>query len=224
LLKAEATAQVGAGYWIPSEPSGSLYAGELLSNVEVLSAVASTLGNPEIEVAQITYAYALIVSQDCDLAWDSRARDFLQQPPPAASGAVRTAWNEQERKLRSKLLDSVLLCVADEPHTVHASSTLNKNEWQKARSNQYERYHVVRQAEAEEESEGRGFPELALDFKRYFALSAEEVAARVGLKIGAPGRAVRRARLGTPFREDVLSRFYNYQARVALPDEDRPPA
>lgn len=117
-------------------------------------------------------------------------------------------------------MDSVLLCVADEPQTVRESSTLNKNEWQKARSNQYERYHLLRPGAAEEDCEARGFPEL--DFKRYFALSPEEAAARVTRAIGAPGRAARRARLGTPYREDVLSRFFNYQARVALPDEGRP--
>jgi hypothetical protein len=213
---------VADDYWILSDPSGSLYAGELLSDVEVLSAVAATLGQAEVEVTQITYAYALIVSQDCDLEWDYQAREFLQDPPPAASGPARSAWNEQEHKFRSKVMDSVLLCVADEPPTVHASSTLNKNEWHKARSNQYERYHLLRPAQSEADREGRGFPELALDFKRYFALSAEEAAARVSLAIGAPGRALRRARLGTPYREDVISRFYNYQARVPLPDEGRP--
>ena len=213
-----------ADYWIPSEPGGSLYAGELLSDVEVLSAVPSTLGQQEVGVSQITYPYAMVVSQDCDLAWDNSARDFLRDPPPAASGAARSAWNEQERKFRSKLMDSVLFCVADEPHAVHASSTLNKNEWQKARSNQYERYHLLRHADADEDGDGLGFPELALDFKRYFALSVEEVAARIVLEIGEPGRASRRARLGMPFREDAMSRFYNYQARVALPDEGRPPA
>ncbi|HSW41046.1 MAG TPA: hypothetical protein VLM76_00865 [Patescibacteria group bacterium] len=213
---------MGAGYWIPSGASGSLYAGELLSDVEVLSAVASTLGDAEVGVTQVTYSYALIVSQDCDLAWDHEAREFLRQPPPAASGPARTTWNEQLHMFRSKLMDSVLLCVADEPQVVRAASTLNKNEWQKARSNQYERYHQLRRAEVDEDVQGGGFPELTLDFKRFFALSAEEVAARVGLGIGEPGRASRRARLGTPYREDVLSRFYGYQARVALPDEDRP--
>ena len=119
---------MGADYWTPSEPGTSLYAGELLSDVEVLSAVASTLGAEEVGVTQVTYSYALVVSQDCDLAWDHRARAFFRQPPPAASGQARIAWNEQERKLRSKVMDSVLLCVADEPPLVHASSTLNKNE------------------------------------------------------------------------------------------------
>lgn len=215
---------MGVEYWIPSAPNSSLYAGELLSGLEVLSAIPSTLANPEVAVSQITYPYAMVVSQDCDLAWDDRAREFLKAPPPAASGQARSEWNEEERKFRSKLMDSVLFCVADEPDVVRAVSTLNKNEWQKARSNQFQRYHLLRSAEAELDGQREGFPELALDFKRYFALSTEELAARVVLAVGEAGRTSRRARLATPFREDVIARFYNYQARVALPDEDRPPA
>lgn len=67
------------------------------------SAVALTLRGADIEVTQVTYPYALIVSQDCDLDWDYRARAFLRDPAPAAAGAARSTWNEQERTFRSKL-------------------------------------------------------------------------------------------------------------------------
>jgi hypothetical protein len=201
-----------------------LYAGELLSDLEVLSAVPSSLASATVQVKQVAYPYALVVSEDCDLAWDDSARQFLSVPPPASSGPGRVTWNEKEHVFKSKLMETVLLCVADVPERVRATSTLNKNEWQKARSNQFERYHLLRAATPDEDLENQGFVELALDFKRFFALSPDEIVGRITLGVGVPGRATRRGRLDTPFREDVLTRFYNYQARVALPDEDRPEA
>jgi hypothetical protein len=195
---------------------------EVLSEVERIFLRAGAIGQatPELEVR--TYPYVVVISQDCDLEWDHDARQRIanagQQP---ASGHAAQDWAVADKNARNKLLDGVLLCVADEEDVVHDASVFNTKEWRGAMGNQTIRYHKLRECSPDADLEGSGFPPLVMDFKRFLTLPSDELLARTELAAGAPGRATRRSVLVSPFLEDVVSRFYNYQSRVALPDEGR---
>jgi hypothetical protein len=164
-----------------------------------------------------------VVSQDCDLEYDGVARGQIDAAGPApVRGSERLDWDEANRAARVKLLDGILVCVAGEVQAVHDASGLRTKQWQFVESNQHERYHTLRPGAPTVDLDGKGFPSLVLDFKRYFTVPPDELRSRVGLTGDAPGRARRRSVLVSPFLEDVASRFYRFQARIALPDENRP--
>jgi hypothetical protein len=195
---------------------------EVLSEVERAYLHLGSIGQENPEVLVTTYPYLVAISQDCDLEWDHDARDRIAnagvQP---ATGQAAQDWATADKNARNKLIDGVLLCVADEEAVVRAASVMNTREWRAATENQTLRYHMLRPCPPNSDLEGTGFPSLVLDFKRFLTLPADELSARCSLAAGSPGRAARRAVLVSPFLEDVVSRFFNYQSRVALPDEGR---
>jgi hypothetical protein len=64
----------------------------------------------------------------------------------------------------------------------------------------------------DEDVMGEGLPELGIDFKRYFTISAAEVYIRLD-----SNEIQRRCRLVSPYLEHFSTRFAYYQFRVALP-------
>ena len=214
----------GVPYWYASDPGTPLRQCEMLSDVEHVTVALADIGKPdEIGVVPTVYPYALILSQDCDMEWDQKNRRALANAtePPSRSDA-REAWDAANRKLRAKLMAGVLFCAAEDEATVKAAAAQVGQPWKFAMSNQHERFHLLRGSESSTDAQGTGFPPLVLDFKRFFTLPADELAARVVLADGASGRATRRAFLASPFLEEVSARFYTYQSRVAVPDEARP--
>lgn len=212
-----------ASYWRPSSPGGPLEACELLAEVEQFTIDPGDVGRDDPNLIKTTYPFAMVLSQDCDLEWDAVARrQIAEAGTPPAIGQERKDWDQADRVARTKLIDGVLLCVADPEEVVRVPSLLPTKIWQFASSNQHERYHFLRVCPGESDLQGEGIPALVLDFKRFFTLPAEELAIRASLAPEAPGRVLRRAVLVSPYLEDVASRFFAYQSRVALPDEARP--
>ena len=209
-------------YWIASEP-GPFRQCELLSNVRAIRPLVAAIdASAEDEIEVVTYPWALIMSQDCDLEWDSHARSALDDAGSAPShGEARKAWNELVVRERSRLLEEVLMCVASDEGVVRESSGINRDRWTFARSNQHERFHFLRDCGPADDAAKNGFGVLVVDFKRYFATPAGFVASQEAADHTAGFGFQRRAVLQSPFLEDVASRFYNYQARVALPDFGR---
>jgi hypothetical protein len=58
-----------------SLPDGPLRQGEILSNVIQLKLDLSTIDDEDKRFDPIVHPYAVIVSQDCDLDWDFKARE-----------------------------------------------------------------------------------------------------------------------------------------------------
>lgn len=213
----------GAEYWRRVEPESPIGECELLSELNRVTIEAADVGLQEPRLGRDTYAYVMVVTQACDLEFDGVARRQIEAAGPAPlRGQERIDWDAANRSARGKLLEGILVCVADEVEVVHDASGLRTKQWQFVESNQRERYHSLRPGTPEVDHEGKGFPALVLDFKRYFTVPPEELGGRVALTGDAPGRARRRAVLVSPFLEDVASRFFRFQARVALPDEQRP--
>jgi hypothetical protein len=132
----------------------------------------------------------IIVTQDCDLEQDFRAR------------------NEQVRQ--DKLLPNVLLCIAQESSTVQVAGS---NVWKRLRQNKDERYQFLERVPPELDALRQGIPELVVDFKQYFTLPTDELYERV------MSQAKRRCRLINEYLAHFASRFSYFQSRVALPEE-----
>ena len=81
------------------------------------------------------------------------------------------------------------------------------------RQNKDERYQYLRVVQPEQDALGEGFPGLLLDFKRYFTLSTGDLYNQVQTT------AKRRAVLSPSYLEHLSTRFFYFQARVALPQD-----
>jgi hypothetical protein len=91
---------------------------------------------------------------------------------------------------------------------------INSEKWKRVRQNNEERFHFLQFAPAYEEALEQGLPELIIDFKRYFSLPTSEIYANFLSKVK---KAKRRSRLLTPYLEQLATRFYYFQARIATP-------
>lgn len=146
--------------------------------------------NPSVELKE--HPYVLVLNQDCDLEWDFKSR---------AEGSEGT-------------LPNILLCEAVTAEELKRSPEPKGSDiWKRIRNNKDERYQFLRSVGSNQDSTGRGIPELGIDFKSFFTLPTEEIYRQLGLN------AKRRAFLVPPYAQHLASRFFFYHSRVALPEE-----
>jgi len=182
----------GVEKYIPSEVGKDLRQGEILSDVvQVRLREGATLSGPDPrELVEVTHEWVIIVTQDCDLEQDWRAR------------AGQTG--------EDKLLPNVLLGIAQEAGKVQVPG---KDAWKRLQQNKDERYQFLERIPPRLDALGQGVPELVVDFKQYFTLPTDELYRRV------KEQAKRRSRLSNEYLAHFASRFSYFQSRVALPDE-----
>jgi len=186
--------------------SGRLWQGEILSPLPqsklALTSlpqtnVSSEAGNaPTVTVEFDEHPLVIVLSQDCDLEQDFKAR---------------TSDNRV-------VLFNVLLCDVHQSEELHgklkAEENKNSNEWRKIRENLDQRFHFLRGIAIDEDAEGIGFQNLAIDFRRYFSIPTDELYERLKLKM-----TLKRCRLQTPYAEHLANRFHSFQMRVPLSKE-----
>jgi hypothetical protein len=107
----------------------------------------------------------------------------------------------------------VLLCEVHVADELRGRSGINSELWRRVRENKDERYHYLRAVLPEEDSLREGLPNMAVDFKRYFAIATDELYAQINAE------ARKRARLISPYMEHFCSRFGHFQQRIALPED-----
>lgn len=178
--------------------SGPLRQCELLSGLVEPRTRPEGLASTDKEIITDTrkHQLAIIVTQDCELEGDYRAR------------------NTEPVDLK-KLIDTVLLCdVFSEEETREAAKQigLDSKAWKRVRQNRDERFHYLQAVSKEDDSAGTGFGPLGVDFKRLFALTPELLYGQIGTI------ATRRFKLKSPYLEHLVVRFFAYQSRVALPN------
>lgn len=167
----------------------------------------------------ITHPYVIVVSQDCDLDWDYKAR--------------------AERASEDKLLTHILFCALFPLDEVRSRSGLKSELWKRVMQNQDERYHhldeglivsaeqctnesisAIHEMSSEDFHEqyetGEIVPELIADFKTTFALPTE-----FAYWLVSTGQANRKGALFPPYLEDFMHRLYGFLGRVATPDFPR---
>ena len=193
----------------PSPREGVFRQGEILSDiVQVhLSLESLTPGAAEVSLEEQLHPHALILTQDCDLDWDFKAR---------ASTTIGFDANSDEKetnKRLAKLVPNVLFCelttVDDLKPRLAGSDILRR-----IRSNLDERYHFFPSIPASGDCVDKGLPELVADFKRVFSIPTDELYLRLGA--GIRRRCIPRS----PFLQHLSSRFGYFCLRVALPEDD----
>ena len=182
-----------------SPDSGPLRQGEVLSNVVELRLAPECLA-PDAEplFERIVHPYAIVLTQDCDLHWDHRAR-FPADP------------NDQTR-LEDKKIPNVLFCQADKAEAMRGTRGIKSDIWRRIANNSDERYHVLPDVPAAVDKAGEGIPSLVLDFKLLFTVPADQLYFHLGFE------AKRRCFLLPPFLQSLSSRFSYFMGRVGLPE------
>lgn len=181
--------------YTPSPREGALRQSEILSDLVQsklsLESIRSETENPEIEY--VTHPFVMVMSQDCDLELDYKARNGID--------SVK----------QDKMIPNILFCeitTAGKLFELVAGADV----WKRIRQNDHPRYQFLQKAGESDDALGQGLPELGIDFKRYFSLPTDEVYLRMSL-----GKTYRRCFMKNPYLEHVTTRFYAYKSRVALP-------
>jgi hypothetical protein len=182
----------------PSVKNTSLRQGEILTNVVQYRPTinASSQLSEDISFDVIVHPYAIVITQDCDLDWDYRAR-------------------QEARGQSSKLLNSVILCEIDTAKGVRAiadKGLMNSKEWNLVENHRHERFYFFEKIPVECELEQVGLPELTADFKKIFGIDSANLYHQINLD-----NAKRRALLTSPYLEHFSRRYYSFHGRVALP-------
>ncbi|NJM66058.1 MAG: hypothetical protein HC851_10520 [Acaryochloris sp. RU_4_1] len=180
----------------PSDKNTSLRQGEILTDVVQYNPVIaeSLLEVEELPYQQIIHPYVIIVTQDCDLDWDYRARQSAESQP-------------------SKLLNSIILCEITTAQEIrNTADNMNRKEWDLIKSHRHERFYFFERIPLERELEEIGLPELTADFKKVFGVDAASLYRQLDL-----GMAKRRTVLSSPYLEHFSRRYYSFHGRVALP-------
>ena len=182
----------------------ALRQGEILRNVVELQVRLESIGSEHFdsvyEANPIEHLFAIIVSQDCDLEQDFNYRY-------GSRGNVR---NE---------LPSVLLCQAEDVEEfvkseMYRSLFNSKTFTGNFKNNNEFRYHFIQEIPTNLNAVESRVPELGIDFKRYFSVPTAEVYHRIKLD-----ETQRCSVLESPYRDHFSQRFYNFNSRVALPEE-----
>lgn len=177
-----------------SDKDSSLRQGEILTGVTQYNPVANELSkdSPGLSFTPIIHPYAIIVTQDCDLDWDYKAR--------GTDGNL------------AKLLNSIVLCEVDTAKSIRSTDGVNRKEWELVVAHRHERFYFFEKTPPECEVKQEGLPELTADFKRVFAIDSETLYRQVEL-----GVVKRRAFLASPYLEHFSKRYHSFHGRVALP-------
>lgn len=157
---------------------------------EIIAGLTQWVFDPkEGVVNDQVHAYAVVASQDCDLLQDFDGRN---------AGAASQ-------------LNGVLLYEARPAGEVRAEIK-GSDIWKRIRQNKDERYHALGGSGAYPNAEGIPLPDLIVDFRRFFTLSATEIHRQI-----IENQAHRWCRLEMPFREHFQARAAFYLLRVGLP-------
>lgn len=185
----------------PSPADGALRQGEVVSDVIQVHVRTGSLAQDaaDLDLEEKIHPYALILTQDCDLDWDFKAR------------AAEPQDQGQENKRQAKMVPNILLCELTTTEALRPRLA-GGDVLKRVRNNQDERYHCFPAISLSEDRAGGGLPELVADFKRVFSIPTDELYLRISLGIR------RRALLDSPFLQHLSTRFGYYCLRVALPD------
>lgn len=158
---------------------------------EILSNLTQYRYNPVDDVVDaFLHEYVLVASQDCDLF-----QDFAKK-----AGGLESDLN------------SVLLFPAQPTIEMKGVVPAGADIWKRVVQKKDERYHALQAAPVEADSAGVGWPDLVVDFKRFFSTSTFDLAYQI-----QSGAATRRCVLEVPYREHFQARVAFYLQRVAIP-------
>jgi hypothetical protein len=176
----------------PTTPGACLRQGEIISDLDQFRLDVATIGTEGVISGRPhRHPLTVLMTQDCDLEQDSRART--------------------ESNSADKIVPGLLFCEVVTAAELRGSG-INSTVWSQVKVNKHERYQFLQKVEASGDALGYGLPEMGIDFKRYFAIPTDEVYRRLEL-----GEAKRRCILVSPYMEHLCCRFAHFLSRIALP-------
>ena len=153
-----------------------------------------------VRAKPIKHPYAIVVSQDCDLTQDYSFRfKGIGKPRNAISNILFC---------EAMIADD--LVYGDEHGKVFEEGAIRQD----YRKNNDFRFHFIQEIPKEFDALGCGIRELGFVFKRFFSIPSQEAYDQIRI-----GLATRRTFLKRPYLEHFSDRFYNYNNRVALPEQ-----
>ena len=170
--------------------------GDIYKDIKWIKRIKETDGI--IEVSGISFPLVIVLSQDCDLNYDSQFRREAQQTGKhdkfLISVLVGPLYNI-EHVQRGEHLSELGLTMAEVVTKGNSGKAL--------KNNKNPRYHYLDFPESD-----RIQPSV-VDFKHYFSVDVHDL------------EEIRRSnfvcRVGTLFREDLSQRFASFLSRIALP-------
>ena len=149
---------------------------------------------------RIEHPWTIVLSPDCDLEWDFKARNDNTIP-------------------QTKLMNNIILCSLESEGSVASGEGLrgdfrikNSGDRERVKSNRDERYHFL---DSNKTDNGTDVVEFFLDFKRVFTVSNEFIYAAT-----EQGLMMRHGCLDQPWVQHLTHRFTFFLGRVGLPDGD----
>ena len=189
---------------IPTTRPDRLRQGEVLSNLRE-PRLQLPSSNPEqaeaLQVDWFVHRRSLLMTADCDLVGDYRARD---QAPSENKRA--------EARRLARQLEYVTCCPLYAEDEMRTGSGFDSDVWKRVRQNENERYHVIKLPTLE------GFehlPDVYLDFNRTFLLPVE-----YAYSVIQRPDVLREGPIPPPWCQQVVQRWSSYQGRVCVPDAD----
>lgn len=153
-----------------------------------------------VKAKPIEHPFAIVVSQDCDLTQDFNFRfNGIGKPRHAISNILFC-----EAMLAEDLVHG------DEHGTVFEEGAIRQD----YRNNNDFRFQFMQEIPKEFDALGCGIRELGFVFKRFFSIPSQEAYDQIKI-----GLATRRTVLKRPYVEHFCDRFYNYNNRIALPEQ-----
>jgi hypothetical protein len=187
---------------------GALRQGEILAGIYEyrprIPAMQQTVSTT-VDVLPIRHPRMIVMTADCDLDWDFKAR-FPDHH--VIECCVDEVLLQQEAL--PAIIPHILLCEVYESANVRARVPAS-DLWKRIRQNQDERYHYFHTAPIGKPSTGE-LSDICLDFKKTLALPTQS------LYNGISARGITRVALVPPiYIHDLMHRFYGFLSRVGLP-------
>lgn len=193
--------------YLSSPAEATFRQGEIICNLLEVSPAPSHIEQLYDEtkaphVIRRTHPMAVIISQDCDLYWDWKARALPEQV-------------KKDKQDESKLLSHLQFCELFKKEDIRCSRSFNSTLWERVTSGQDERYHQFNPAPIGD-SKSEELPNLYADFKRTFSLPVDYAYWLISCDF-----ASRKALIPETYLRDFIQRLFSYLSRVAIPDETR---
>lgn len=171
-----------------------LYQGDIYSDVELV--VDSIENGPELTVEKRKLPYAVVITQDCDLEQDFKARNNTQgnQDKWLPSIILFPAYPAETLKLGLHLGDYD-----------QKMEQFDSKRFGQIKQNSNSRYHFIHSDNT------LNVPELIIDFKHYHTITRNAAYSRM-----LSGSYV--ATIGELFREHLSARLCYYLSRIGLPN------
>jgi hypothetical protein len=201
------TNAVPFAYDVPPQ-FGALRQGEILTGIceyrPRLAPIAQT-HQTGVDVVPIHHPYMIIMTADCDLDWDFKARFANQQAEEFYDDEVIL-----QHEALPAIIPHILLCEVYDSAAVRARVPAS-DIWKRIRQNQDERYHYFQATSIGEPSIDQ-LSDVCLDFKKTLALPTQSI------YNGICAHGIHRFAIVPPiYIHDLMHRFYGFLSRVGLP-------